>query len=239
VAAVVDFRDYPAGQREFAVAQVTEEKVQLMLDHRCPLGFDQATWESFLRDLLHALATAGLDDADVRLQGSAARFFSSHFKPFPQNVTALLAQATSRSASQQTLLTRWRQFGYDQPGPLPNAHFFDSRLRLGLSPTPSDFDLQLSSRKLALRLEQRLQDDVPDPVARDAERQRRISEDGGHFKFSYVRSEFIELGLWWAGWKKRLGRSVSVACFSERGPEGLCAFNDKEDWRIQPASSPV
>jgi hypothetical protein len=206
VSQAVDSGEYAATEREFAVARVTPAQVQSMLNQHCPLGFAPRDWHRFQVGLCDALIQDGLTGADVRLQGSSARFFSFNLeKRFPQDVAAVHADAAHEKLPPAEVEARWRQFGYDRPGPLPNAHFFDSRRYLlfndrridsrvgdrsvgNISLDASDYDLQIASDPLAakivawLRRKHRNDDDF----ARELARCR--SQHGGHFRQSLLRS---------------------------------------------------
>ncbi len=220
---VVDLGGYQAQRREFRVARVNATSIRMMQERKAPLGFVSRRWERCLRELEDALTTSGLDDADVRIRGSATEFFSGVHKPFPKTEGDLLGQATERSLSDDDLRQHWQRFGYNRIGPLPNFHYFDSRLRLGLIDTPSDYDFQVSSDRLAVAM---------DAYGRQYNLDDLISSHGGHFKHMYVVSVFPALGEWAEKWTGDSRREVNIASFSGGGPVGASRFR-AEDWIIR------
>ncbi len=84
---VDDGQGYKAKPRDLVTAGVTPDEIQAMLDRRAPLGFTPQLWIACVQGLRAALANAQLDDADVRIHDTSARFFSDQYKPFPRTLT--------------------------------------------------------------------------------------------------------------------------------------------------------
>jgi len=227
VAKVVDLGGYEAKPRDFRLAGVNDEAIEAMQAWRTPLGFTDYAWEQCVRELGDALRRAGLDDADVRLRGSATQFFSGPHKPFPQSEAELIGQASGQGLPEENLRVAWRGLGFAHDDDLPHYHYFDSRYALGIDSEPSDYDIQLSSDTLAGRM---------DDYAQQHPEQDIVSSHGGHYKHEYVVTLFIELGTWSERWSSRTGRDVNIASFPGTGPNGISRFSDN-DWVVIPRFS--
>jgi len=219
----VDDRGYIARLRDLQVAGVDDAALRAMQGQQAPLGFTEETWATCVNELRIVLARLGLDDADVRIRGSAAAFFSGAHKRFPQSTAQLLEQGSPRGMPEDELLKRWQALGFDKDD-LPHYHFFDSRYRLGLSTEPSDYDIQLSSDALATRMQDYVLQ-YPD------EAENVVSPHGGHYRHEYVIKLFPELGEWAETWAQATGRDVNIAAFAGKGSAGSSRFADN-DWRV-------
>jgi len=126
----------------------------------------------------------------------------------------------SRLASEGEARERWRRLGFASGGALPTRHFFDSRYHLGLDTERSDYDIQVSSDRLAARMERyRLQ----------YSNQQIVSTHGGHYKHAHVVIAFPILRHWANKWSSVTGRDINIAAFSGAGPEGASSFK-ANDW---------
>ncbi len=212
---------YTAMPRDLAVAGVDDDAIRAMQARTAPLGFTPADWENCVAELRAALTASGLDDADVRIRGSSTRFFSDNpDKRFPQSEAAYLDAARVVGLSEDEARERWRRLGFASGGTLPTRHFFDSRYHLGLDIPRSDYDIQLSSDKMATRME-RYRVQYPNrPV---------VSTHGGHYKHEHVVINFPVLRRWANKWSGVTGRDINIAAFSRMGPGGASSFKT-EDW---------
>ncbi|MGI9599048.1 MAG: hypothetical protein ACR2QK_22985 [Acidimicrobiales bacterium] len=77
-------RRSPLFGRDTARVGVTDGDIDLMLARRKPLGFEsEAQFQQFADELAEALDSAGLDDAEIGLKGTATTFYSENpGKPF-------------------------------------------------------------------------------------------------------------------------------------------------------------
>ncbi len=220
---VVSDDGYTATPRDLAVAGTDDSAIRAMQARTAPLGFTPEHWESCVAELRAALTASGLDDVDVRIRGSSTRFFSDDpDKRFPQSEAAYLDDANAGGLPEDDARERWQRLGFAGPDALPTRHFFDSRYHLGLDTERSDYDIQISSDKMAARIDRyRLQ--YPD--------RQVLSSHGEHYKFEHVRTIFPALDGWAKRWSPRTGREVVVASFRGSGPVGPSRFKDT-DWIV-------
>ncbi len=218
---VVSDDGYTATLRDLAVAGVDDGAIRAMQTRTAPLGFAPEDWKSCVAELRAALIASGLDDADVRIRGSSTRFFSDNpEKCFPRSEAAYLEDAFAVGLSEGEARERWRRLGFASGGALPTRHFFDSRYHLGLDTQRSDYDIQVSSDRLAARMERyRLQ----------YSNQQIVSTHGGHYKHAHVVIAFPILRHWANKWSSVTGRDINIAAFSGAGPEGASSFK-ANDW---------
>jgi hypothetical protein len=213
---IFDSGGYAARSREFKVAELTIPELELMQDASVPLGMTAIQWRAFRDELWDALSQHGLHDADARIRGSTTRFFCGVHKPFPKSSAALLSQATPlESLSPGDLLDRWVRFGYQDQRPveIPNNHYFDGRMCLGLVRHRSDYDVQICSDNLAIILREYQCKHPSEQV---------VSSHGGHFKHVFLAKLFEQLDHWSMRWAVRLDRDVNMAGFATGGPaDGL------------------
>ena len=224
-AVLIDAEGYQARPHDLSFAGVDAAAIRAMQQHEKPLGFALRTmWLQCLKELEAALGSDGLTDADVRIRGSTATFFSANpEKRFPQSLADYLEQANSAGVSLEEAQYRWRHSPFAGAVSLPNRHFFDSRYHLGLDLEPSDFDFQLSSGILAQRLTARF------PEARDRDGKAIISTHGGHYKDTFVRQVCPALDAWTMKWSAITNRTITMAGFGAEGPSGVSCFSDT-DW---------
>ena len=219
---VEDGEGYNVKPRDLVTAGITPDEAQAMLDRRAPLGFTARLWANCVQGLQAALANANLDDADVRIHGTSAQFFSDQHKPFPQTLAELRQQAPAYHVSDADVSWLWHWLDYEDGPDLPHYHFFDSRRRFRIALSPSDYDIQLSSDKL---------DAAMWSYMRQYPNRQVRSSRGGHYKHEYVAEVFPSLGAWAQDWIDRTGRQVNVAGFPSVGPTGSSRFAST-DWVI-------
>ena len=167
-------------------------------------------------------------DADVRIKGTSAEFFSRNpSKPFPHSEREVLAAAKATGANEDLVLNHWKESPYAKTVDLPNACFWDCRHRLGLDPHPSDYDFQLSSDEIVTRLQNAY------PNGLDLRGQPIWSDHGGHVRFAAVRRFYPEVTRWIDRWTDSTQRHVNVACFPAAGPSSDVSKFDSQDWQLR------
>ncbi len=221
MAKVIDLGGYEAQPRDFDVAGIDETAILAMQGRKAPLGFTEDDWKRCVDELRDALRRSGIEDADVRIRGSATQFFSGEHKPFPPSLASLLERPPSTALPVNELRERWQRLGFEE-GSLPNYHYFNSRYALGLDPPPSDYDIQLSSDTVVARL---------DEYRRMYSAEDVISPHGGHYRHEYLARLFPDLGNWADAWAEHTGCDVTIASFAGSGPTGSSSFA-KTDWVI-------
>ncbi|MGH9211987.1 MAG: hypothetical protein ACRD2C_15085 [Acidimicrobiales bacterium] len=197
-----------------------------------PLGMSPEQYQAMKAELEVALARDGLEDADVRLQGSAAFFYSRNpdkqFFASPDAVREHCAAARRdgfdvRPEVEEAAVERYLDAGYAE-GPRPRDKMFDQDYVVTRLPEElSDYDIQISSDTLQAKMED-YQRDHPD--------KRVTSSHGGHWKNDSLQDCFRGLEAWTSTWTRRTGRDVNLAGFPGDGPAGVSGFTD-EDWIIR------
>ncbi len=202
-----------------------------------PLGMSPEQYQAMKAELEVALARDGLEDADVRLQGSAAFFYSRNpdkqFFASPDAVRELCAAARRdgfdvRPEVEEAAVERYLDAGYAE-GPRPRDKMFDQDYVVTRVPEElSDYDIQISSDTLQAKMED---------YQRDHPGEELISSHGGHWRGEEaVEQRFAAIRDWAKAWSRRTGRDVNLAGFTGAGPQGPSAFQD-DDWIIRrPAS---
>lgn len=196
--------------------------IEVAAAHRCaagtaPLGLTAAQYTSFTDTLEVALTEAGLDDADVRLQGSSVRFFSSPAKPFPRGKTDLAElyidehdavwSEVDGNAIHAAYTAQW-------PTTRPSQRPYDSMYRLGVIEDPSDIDVQISSAAAYGAAERFIRGRGINP------KELRMRST----RYSFIRKEivrrlFLPVTGWATHWEAVTGRQVNLAYFGAGGPD--------------------
>ena len=226
---LLDAGGYQLQPRDAAFIGVSLDSLRAVAGRAYPLGFPSSEeWQTCLAELRAALQGDGLLDADVRLKGTAADFFSRHpDKLFPRNGGECHAIAAARGSDGPAAEARWNAAPYAMASVLPNRCFWDCRHQLGISGELSDYDFQISSSTLESRIL---------AMSPSAARQRRalISRDGGQYRDAVVRRGFPALDAWSARWQAQLKRNVNIAGFPAAGPTALISRFDANDWVVVP-----
>jgi hypothetical protein len=221
-----DDSGYRVRPRDCEFLGISPEQVEHWANREAPLGMTPTEFKEFSGSLFEALERDGLSakDLDLRLQGSSARFFSGEHKSLP------LESEVHDNPAAQARMTSW--LGDDADRPLRRP--FDSMHRLGLEDEPSDYDLQLSSDKMAEACRSRWEADGSEG-------------DLVHRKYGFINKKIFEKtfpGLfdWAEEWTERTGRPVVPALFSGSGPPdtsaaGVSSHFRESDWRIHPEGS--
>ncbi|MBF4592014.1 hypothetical protein [Curtobacterium sp. VKM Ac-1395] len=184
---------------------------------RVPLGMTAPQYQQFLQTLEVALSADGLDDADVRLQGSAGQFFSSPAKRLPKDKGELLnvfmdefGRRWEAEEGDRIFAAYKKQWPKDSPDQRP----FDSLYRLGVAKHPSDVDVQISS-------------DAALAVVRTDLREHGGVDPGSvtmaDVKYSFLQKAltdflFLYVQQWAERWRRHLNRDVNVVFFGRSGP---------------------
>lgn len=242
----IDSSGFRTTNQELDYAGVSADEYENLQRGEAPLGMTPAEYGEFRSELDTALADDGLSDADARLQGTAATFYSRNpSKEFFADGDAIRAEADSfreeglsiSPESEQSAVDRYQQFGYDE-NPHPRDKVFDQdyaafgdeaqlseEQRKALR---SDYDVQISSDQLDARMRE-FQAANPDEPC--------IADKGGHWRDQPIRDTCPATKDWADRWSDRTGREVNLAGFAGSGPEGPSAFRD-DDWVITARRSP-
>ncbi len=216
---------------------LSPHEIRLWQSGEVPLGLTKARYAELIESLVGALAREGITEADVRLQGSAAHFWSSAHKAMPMSSTEVVTlflneRGWSPTAVQlkeicSALDSRW------PAGSRPTQRPFDSLYRLGISNARSDLDLQISSDELVERA-RALFSDLGLP-ARDFWVRNKTY---GFVQKSLVEQTAPYLRAWTNHRSDVVGREVTVAVFPSKGPKAsrqrsdLSAHFKPSDWKI-------
>lgn len=181
-----------------------------------PLGMTAALYERFVDTLRAALSAEGLADADVRLQGSSARFFSSPAKPFPASKPDLARQYMSehgRIWSKADGDAIFAAYELQWPAIRPAQRPWDALYQLRVSPDPSDVDIQVASQLATDAVTEQL-------TARGIDvNEFPIENETYRFIWKQISDHlFLKLKTWADNWTDELDREVSVAVFGSNGP---------------------
>jgi len=218
-----DDTGYGIQQRDLNFLGISRRQVEWWAMRLAPPGMTPAQFQEFRATLLTSLREEGIptDQVDVRLHGSAARFFSSVLKTMPtEQELAGNPQALAR-------LQEW--FGNDANRPVHRP--FDAMYRLGLDPTPSDYDLNISNSAMVERARAWWEAN-----GRPGELIPRAGH--GFLSKEVMTSAFPKLAAWHQQWSAALGRDVSYAVFPSQGPwdtvvrDGVSVHFRNTDWIV-------
>jgi len=216
---VTDVSGYEVRYEDLDFLGLTPGQVVECLDQEVPLGMTSEQFASFRKSLSRALTREGVRAADIRLQGSSARFFSGPHKQmahrrekvYEHYLDERRVEPSSMELSRivEALGKLWPNA--DRPVQRP----FDSYYRFEISPVRSDYDVQISSDSAINLLADSLE-------AKDID-WRAFESQNKHYKFirKEISEQLLYLEAWAAEWTKELGRSVSIALFPSTGPQPL------------------
>ncbi len=188
------------------------------MDHKVPLGMTAQEFDQFCGTLGWAARLDEIEDLDVRLQGSAARFFAGRHKQMAyvseEIVTDFLAEweRYPELVELQQIKVRMASVWADS-GARPLRRPFDAYYKLGISNVPSDYDVQISSDSLAARARARIEPlGLPEVF------------DIRHPSYRFIEKSLIykvapHLEIWRAVQTDLLHRRVTIAAFAGTGPE--------------------
>lgn len=237
---VLDVSGFAADSRCLALSGVTPAELQDCLDQRRPLGFPSpAHWARFQEELDSVLRSCGLDDAAVRLGGTSRGFFSSPYTThdFPQTLMELVVQvrdaACNRNLDRAIVMARtehaamiYKRFGFNDAGPKPAKHFWDSRHRLQMDAEPGDYDIGIASDTLAWRMMQAAGRYRAENLGKPELFHKAWS---AQWLQERVIEDFPELGALRERWREILQRPLDFECFD--GSERL-RFAARPDWWV-------
>lgn len=180
----------------------------------------EPVYENFVETLLEALAQDGVEDSDIRIQGSSVKFFSGAHKPFPKEKMDVINEylicrpkhARDESSLQKAqflharLTDHWRGCTT-----MPSQRPFDILFKMGIHVQPSDYDVQISSKEIVTKIKDKLSSLDVDDIKINHQEYNFIQK-------CYIDIFFPNLTLWIDDACKILGRPVSVAAFDENGP---------------------
>jgi len=111
---LLDAGGYQLQPRDAAFVGVSLDSVRAVAGRADPLGFPSSEeWPACLAELRAALQSDGLLDADVRLKGTAADFFSRNpGKPFPRSDADCHTQAEANGSDGSVAEARWDDSPY-------------------------------------------------------------------------------------------------------------------------------
>ena len=214
---VADGSGYVLSKSDLEFLSLTPDSVWWLHRREAPLGLTPSQFQDLISDLEWALRKHGVREYDVRLQGSAARGFSSPHKPMPFTRTQIartMAEIDSRAPTLAALNAAVEKIGKQWPTrPRPTQRPFDSLHRLGIEDFPSDLDIQISSQEMIQQVRDDLRRLGVDP------RQMRIKNR----RYSFVEKRFAEkffaqIRDWSLDYTTCLARSVNWALFPASGP---------------------
>ncbi len=233
-AVVDDGHGYHLTSDDLAFLQISDTSLAAWLTRQRPLGMTANQFEHFARTLSMALDSDGITQANVRLQGSSAKFFSGPHKPMPytrDEAAAEFRRNRDRVPEPFEIDDALEVMGvlWAHPDHRPYRRPFDAMYRLGLDKVPSDYDVQISSSQMVRRARSRITDLGIDPSDLVVHNQH----------YDFVRKDLIEdtcpaLHLWGMKLSDIVRRNVTVAVFDDQGPpeagtELSSHFRD-DDW---------
>lgn len=232
--AIRDSTRYEIDQDDLGFLGLDEAGVDRWRRGEAPLGVEASDYRELCRTLFEALAADGVHDADIRIQGSSVRFFSSALKPMLYGRVALVREFVEqfkRFPSGYEVERMEERLGKHWPAPGPFDRPFDVLYVIGAASEKSDIDFQVSSGDVRRRLEAAAAA-LGVPLAELKE----LKEPYNFFRKEFTDSEFVHTSLWRTRAIELLRRPVSVAMFDAEGPPAApdpvsSHFRD-DDWMV-------
>jgi hypothetical protein len=229
-----DSSGYEITHDDLSFLNISDDSLGLWSEGSVPLTLDPDDYEHLKTSLRLALESDGIRDADIRLQGSAARFFSGRHKEMPYARAQLVEEFRKQfhrppdpyelNKIVAKLAGRW-------PAPGPVQRPFDALYVLGAHPTASDLDFQISSADARRKMEKTaadLQVDIADITTNN--------DKYGFYLKEYTERAFIHLSYWRTAATELVRRPVSIAIFDEHGPANsgneLSSHFRETDWMV-------
>jgi hypothetical protein len=214
--------------------QITEDSYEDMRRKRLPLGTTARRYNYFRSSLADALTKSGitLTKCDVRLQGSAATFYSV-LKKIPYSRTEIrdlyvsLQSREPRPFEIDEVCEQLEKLWPDK-SKREQRRMFDLLYRLKIDLQRSDIDVQISSGELAAAAVQRVSSNVGSVEARS----RTISPQYGFFPRHIISDIAPLLDIWAVTQTAILGRTVTLAVFDESGPTSEISRHRPTDWIV-------
>lgn len=240
---LADASGYALQQCDLDLVGLDWRAIENCLSRRAPLGMSLSAYESFVSDLQWFLVNCeGITDADIRLQGSSAKGFSSVLKPFPGTPEDVFNELLSSnpSAGHYEVVEIWGRISDIWGEHLPGQRPFDSMEKLNISPVGSDYDVQISSHQMVQRVHDYIEYMKLSPT------RVRVENDKYQFIEKGLAAKcFAHVQRWAFDMHNRLGREVTWVLFDEEGPRKLCGRDSggsshfkSDDWIISTPRSP-
>lgn len=162
---ITDGYGYTLRREDIDFLGLADDVIASFLARHTPLGMSTEAFADFLTTLRDALATEGITDADIRLKGSSAEFWSGHhkFMPFDDaggvdrgQVLAEFRKARKRLPRPHVLAQILKRLSAQWPedASRPTRRPFDVMYRVGIAEEPSDYDVQISSEQILQKARQ-------------------------------------------------------------------------------------
>lgn len=239
---ITDGYGYTLRREDIGFLGLTDDVIASFLARNTPLGMSTEAFADFLATLRDALATEGITDADIRLKGSSAEFWSGHHKFMPFNdagevdrgqVLAEFRKARHRTPKLYVLqqIIEHLSAQWPEDASRPTRRPFDVMHRVGIAEEPSDYDLQISSEQILQKARQVIVDLELEPT------DLRVMNDAYKFISKDIFHDACPvLDDWRVRQTEELGRPVTIAAFPSTGPtrvDGpLSSHFQKSDWVI-------
>jgi hypothetical protein len=218
-----DDSGYQLRPRDADFLGISPESVTWWSRREAPLGMTPDKYKHFTESLYAALEADGIspDDVDVRLQGSAAHFFSGAHKRL---ATEDDPEVQENETAQQGLRA-W--FDGDVERPLRRP--YDAHRKLGLTRKKSDYDVQISSDVMVRKCQETWD--------RGVFKGRFISPRYGFVNKACFRDAFPALTRWAGAQSGKQARKVAPALFTSAGPRdnspGVSSHFRSTDWMLE------
>lgn len=231
---VRDSTEYEIDDDDLDFLQIDRDSVERWDRHESPLGVEAADYREVCRGLFEALEADGITDADVRIQGSSVRFFSSALKPMLYSRVALVSEFVNQFKRFPTAHEAARmmdRLGRHWLSPGPRDRPFDALFVIGAAAEKSDIDFQVSSEDVRRRLES-----AAAALGVPLSSMKELKVPYNFFRKEFTDSAFIHTNLWRIRSIELLQRPVSVAMFDAGGPPIATGpvsshFRD-DDWKV-------
>lgn len=203
-----------------------EDAVTSFCNHAAPLGMTHRQYSDFKTTLFAAIKNDGITKADVRLKGSSVEFFSGHHKMMPfagrridRNVIAeefikgrkRIPTEDELNAIEAKLKKHW-PFELHRPRRRP----FDAFFKLGIAEEKSDYDVNISSDEIMIRVVAFVKKRKLVPT-----KALIYTKPYGFINKLFFAETFPQIEAWRRAQHKALGRPVTVAAFPGCGPPNV------------------
>jgi hypothetical protein len=231
---VVDKDGYEFSDADLTFLGIDAASLSRWSTREAPLTVPPDEYRELCSTLIAALRADNIQEADIRLQGSSVRFFSSSSKPMLYEKAALIQEFLSQyqrlptefeaQRMMQRLNSQWAT-----PGPTQRP--FDAMFVIGAAKDGSDLDFQVSSNDIRRRLQERT-----GTLGTDLSAIQSQNSKYNFFVKDLTESAFIHVSLWRTMATELVRRPVSVAMFDGSGPptvDGPLSSHFKDDdWMV-------
>ncbi|WP_337002132.1 MULTISPECIES: hypothetical protein [unclassified Microbacterium] len=233
--AVTDQGGYQIDADDLDFLKISDAEFASWASGDAPLRVSHDDYRYLCKTLFQALEKEGIDDADVRLQGSAARFFSSPLKPMLYSRAELVREFLSHyrrmpsdyeaDRMEQHLASRW-----SAPGPTQRP--FDALFVIGAAAEASDLDFQISSHAARSMIEAMAND-----LGLSLTDIHAAHPHYNFFRKELTETKFVHLSLWRTRAAELIRRPVSIAIFDGDGPPmssgAVSSHFQSSDWMVE------